>query len=204
VEIFDISQTLKPGMAVWPGDPEFLQEPVLRIVRGDVSNLMAIRMGTHTGTHIDAPLHVADSGTDAAGIPLRNCFGPARVLSIAAAPCIRASDLLPLDWRGVERVLFKTASAVPGAFNPEFIYLAEDASAFLAGKGMLLVGTDAPSVDPFESRDLPSHRILTGNGTAILEGIRLNAVLPGDYSLVCLPLKIAGADGSPVRAILWR
>jgi arylformamidase len=204
VEIFDISQTLESGMAVWPGDPEFFQEQVFRIDRGDGANLMAIRMGTHTGTHIDAPLHVTGSGTDAAGVPLRNCIGPARVLSISASPCIRAADLLPMDWCGVERVLFRTSSARPGTFNPNFIHLVEDASAFLAGKGILLVGTDAPSVDPFGSRDLPSHRILIENGTAILEGIRLDTVSPGDYNLVCLPLKIARGDGSPVRAILWR
>ena len=206
MEFFDISQTLSEEIAVWPGDPEFHQDRILRIEGGDSSNVLAIRMGTHTGTHIDAPLHVDDSGSDVAGIAVRHFIGPARVVSIPARRCIRAADLLPLDWRGVERILFRTQ---PGGlpehlFNRSFVHLAEDAAEFLAGQGILLVGTDAPSIDPFESSELRSHKILLRNGTVILEGLRLEDVPPGDYSLVCLPLKIAGADGSPVRAILWR
>ena len=206
VEIFDISQTLREGMPVWPGDPAFRQQPVLRIGNGDPANVLALQLGTHTGTHMDAPLHVDDSGADAAGIPLRHCVGPARVFSIHTKQRISAADLIPLDWRGVERVLFRTGSGrLPEhPFDTGFAYLTADAAEFLAAKGILLVGTDAPSVDPFESAELPSHKILAGRGTAILEGVRLCAVPPGDYNIVCLPLKIAGADGSPVRAILWK
>jgi arylformamidase len=206
MEIFDISKTLKDGLAVWPGDPEFRLNPVLRIKKGHSSNVLAVHMGTHTGTHIDAPLHVDDSGSDVTGVPILPFIGPARVFAISAEKCLEASDLFPLDWRGVERVLFKTrASRIPEyLFDQDFVYLSEEASEFLAKKKILLVGTDAPSVDPFGSVEFRSHKLLIGSGAAILEGIRLGDVPDGDYNLVCLPLKLAGADGSPVRAILWR
>ena len=206
MEIFDISKTLKEGLAVWAGDPEFRLNPVQRIQEGQSSNVLAINMGTHTGTHIDAPLHVDDSGSDVAGISILPFMGPARVAAIPAEKCIGASDLFSLDWRGVKRILFKTrASGIPeNFFDRDFAYLSEEASEFLAKKKILLIGTDAPSVDPFESTELRSHKVLLGSGAAILEGIRLGNVPDGDYNLVCLPLKLAGADGSPVRAILWK
>lgn len=206
MEIFDISKTLKEGLAVWPGDPEFRLSPVLRIKEGHSSNVLAIDMGTHTGTHIDAPLHVDDSGSDVTGISMLPFIGPARVIAISAEKCLEASDLFRLDWRGVERVLFKTrASRIPEYFfDQNFVYLSEEASEFLAKKRILLVGTDGPSVDPFGSTELRCHKALIGSGAAILEGIRLGDVPEGNYNLVCLPLKLAGADGSPVRAILWR
>jgi len=206
VEIFDISQTLEEGIAVWPGDPEFRRNPVLRIDEGESSNVSAIHFGTHTGTHIDAPLHVDSTGQDAAGISLHRCIGPARVLSIPAEKCIRAADLVSLAWRGVERVLFrtKTGGLPESSFGRYFVYLDEDAAEFIAEHGILLVGTDAPSVDSFDSIELHSHKALLRNGIVVVENLRLGNVPPGDYSLVCLPLKIAGADGSPARAILFR
>ena len=109
-----------------------------------------------------------------------------------------------LDWTNVERVLFKTrSSSLPEhRFDESFVYLEKMRPSFLVQKGMLLVGTDAPSVDDFASTDLPSHRMLLQHGIVILEGARLEHVPPGDYELICLPLKLAGLDGSPVRAIL--
>jgi arylformamidase len=204
MEIYDISQTLWDGMAVWPGDPEFLKRWVLRMREGGSSNVSAVDMGAHTGTHIDAPLHLDDSGSDVASMPLRHFMGPARIFSISSKACIRAADLSMLDWRGVERVLFKTgARGLPEySFDRDFVYLEEGAAEFLVRQGILLVGTDAPSIDAFESSDLPSHRALLHHGIVILEGARLDGVPPGDYELICLPLKLAGSDGSPVRAIL--
>jgi arylformamidase len=206
MEIFDISQTLREGIVVWPGDPEYRQTPVLKIKEGASANVLSIHAGTHTGTHVDAPYHIEDSGADVASIGLENFIGPARVISIAAEKCITGSDLRSLDWQGIKRVLFKTrlGSLPENIFDPNFVYLAEDASEFLAQKRMLLVGTDAPSIDPFGSTDLHAHKNLIRSGLVILEGVRLDSVPAGDYNLVCLPLKIAGADGSPVRAILWR
>ena len=206
MEIFDISQTLQQGIAVWPGDPEYARKPILRMAEGESSNVSVLHIGTHTGTHIDAPLHVDDSGTDTDGIPIRTFFGPARVIHFSSVTHIRAEDLSALDWQGVERVLFRTRSSgnPENLFDRDFVCLNERASEFLAGKGLLLVGTDAPSIDPLDSIDLPSHKALLRHGTVILENLRLGHVPPGDYTLICLPLKLTGADGSPVRAVLWK
>lgn len=204
-EFFDISQTLEEGLAVWPGDPEYRVQPVARISGGASANLTAIYMGTHTGTHIDAPCHIMDGAGSVADIPLEKLVGPARVIELPSERSIRAADLSSLV-AGVRRLLLKTAPASPAgtAFEPGFVYLEPDAADFLADKGMLLVGTDAPSVDPFESIDLPAHHALLGHGVVLLEGIRLNGVPPGDYMLACLPLKVAGGDGAPARAVLWK
>jgi arylformamidase len=206
MEIYDISGTLQQGIPVWPGDPELRVQWTTRIRDGGSCNIAAVNMGLHTGTHLDAPLHLDDFGSDAAGIPIRSCIGPARVCAVPAKKCIHAADLRALNWRGVERVLFKTRpECLPKAhMDPNYAYLADDASEFLAGLGILLVGTDAPSVDAFDSVSLTSHRILLGRGIAILEEARLEEVLPGDYELICLPLKFAGVDGSPVRAVLLK
>jgi arylformamidase len=206
MDIFDISQTLCRGIANWPGDPEFRHRWAMRIREGASTNVSAVDMCVHTGTHVDAPFHLDDAGHDIAAMPLDRFMGRARVLAIPADSCIRISDLSALDWTGVERVLFKTrGSSLPEPpFDRNYVYIEKEAAGFLAEKGLLLVGTDAPSVDDFTSIDLPSHRVLLQHGIVILEGARLENVLPGDYELVCLPLKLSGSDGSPVRAILRR
>lgn len=206
MEIYDISQTLCQGMAVWPGDPEFRHRWAARIQNGEASNVSAVDMCVHTGTHVDAPFHLDDSATDIASVSLRHFLGAARVFSINVEKCIRAADLSALDWKNVERVLFKTRGSenIGNSLDQNFVYLDEDASGFLTQKGILLVGIDAPSVDAFDSADLPSHRMLLRHGIALLEGARLDSVPPGDYELICFPLKLAGLDGSPVRAILKR
>jgi arylformamidase len=205
VEIYDISHVLREGMAVWPGDPEYRVRRIMAIQDGGSSNVSAVDMSVHTGTHVDAPLHLNDSGNDAAGVPLDRCIGPARVFSVSVRECIRAADLSTLNWQGVRRVLFKTRSGIPlGGFDSQFVCFKEDAAEFLIQKEILLVGIDAPSVDAFDTVGLPSHRALLDHGTVILEDIQLGNVSPGDYELICLPLKLAGSDGSPVRAILRR
>jgi arylformamidase len=204
VEIYDISQTLCEGMPIWPGDPQFHRNPVFEEQDGKTSTVSAFQMGAHTGTHIDAPLHLDALGLDISRLPIRHFIGPARVFSLSVEECIRAADLLPLDWRGVRRVLFRTQSGNPPEFSFEenFIYLHRDAAEFLAERPILLVGTDSPSVDAFDNTELTSHRILLQHEVMILENARLGNVPAGDYELICLPLKLAGFDGSPVRAIL--
>ncbi len=206
MEIYDISQNISSETAVWPGDPEFRQRWAARIRDGASSNVSAIDMCVHTGTHVDAPFHLDDAAADIAGMSLHHFTGAARVFSLDADPCIRASDLSTLDWDNVERVLFKTRNGLrpENTMDPDFIYLAADAAEFLVRRRILLVGLDAPSVDSADCEDLPSHRILLQRNVAILEGARLESVPPGDYELICLPLKLAGLDGSPVRAILRR
>ncbi len=206
MEIYDISQTLREGIAVWPGDPEFRHRWITRMQDGESSNASAVEMGVHTGTHVDAPLHLDDSGGNIAGMPIHHFWGPARIFSISSRESIGGADLESLEWKGVERVLFKTrlAGLPPQPFEKNYVYLEESAAEFLVKQGILLVGIDAPSVDAFESKNLPAHRILLRHGIVILEGTLLDRVPAGDYQLVCLPLKLAGLDGSPVRAVLIR
>jgi arylformamidase len=204
--LYDISRTLQDAIPVWPGDPEFQSSWAMLRRNGAPCNVSVFSMGTHTGTHIDAPFHLDDAGDDVAKIKFKNLIGPARVFSISKGNCIRSADLERLDWKGVERILFKTRNGSQPAksFESNYTYLDEGASEFLVERGILLVGTDAPSVDFYESSNLPSHQILLNHGTVILEEAELTAVPPGDYELICLPLKLAGLDGSPVRAILLR
>lgn len=202
--IYDISQSLHAGMRVWPGDPDFQMHPVAQIRNGQAANVSSIYLGTHTGTHLDAPLHLQDSAGDSESIPLQALIGPARVFEVAAEGCIRVSDLTCLNWHGVTRALLKTSTEKfpADAVDGSFMYIHEDAATFLGQRGLALVGVEAPSVDAWDSHELPSHRILQQQGIAILEGVQLAAVPPGDYELFCLPLKLAGADGAPVRAVL--
>lgn len=205
MEIYDISQTLLNGIAVWPGDPAFCHRRLVRLAEGGFSNTSAVDMCVHTGTHIDAPLHIDDTGCDVADLTLDACVGPARVLELRTEKSIRVPDVSRLDWTGVRRVIFKTQRGPAGRrFDEEYVYIEKDAAGYLADLGLMLVGTDSPSVDDFASTCLPSHHLLLQNGIVILEGARLEHVPPGDYELICLPLKLAGSDGAPVRAILRR
>jgi arylformamidase len=207
MRIYDISQTIAGGIAVWPGDQTFRSRWALRIKDGDSCNVSAVTMSVHTGTHLDAPYHFNDEGLDAGSVPLHHCLGPVRVFAVPSEqPTISAAFLELLDWHGVERVLFRTRASdlTNDRFCRDFVHLTCDGAEFLAGRSLLLVGTDAPSVEDFASKTLSCHKILAAQGIAILEGVRLAEVPPGDYELICLPLKFAGLDGSPVRAVLRR
>jgi len=203
--LYDISQTLDETIAVWPGDQKFRRRWSMRIDRGDSCNVSSITMSAHTGTHMDAPCHFDDAGLDIARVPLDACIGTARVVCLPAGyTSVSPAFLQSLSWDGVERILFRTgASEVEESrFVRDIPFLPEDAAAFLAGRSLRLVGTDAPSVDEYGSKTLRSHKLLLAGGIVILEGLRLAGVPPGNYELICLPLKIAGLDGSPVRAVL--
>ncbi len=206
MEIYDISQTIREGIPVWPGDQKFRRKWNMRLSQGHSCNLSSVTMSLHTGTHLDAPFHFEDSGQDITEVPLNHYIGSARVATITAEPCITAEDLAKLPWSGVERILFKTRTAErdDGRFDSRFVCLAEDTAEFLGARAVVLVGLDSPSVDEFGSVEMRVHKALRKRGIAILEGARLVHVPDGDYELVCLPLKLAGADGSPVRAILRR
>ena len=206
MKIFDISQTIREGMAVWPGDRKYERKQTMQIQRGDPCNVSAITMSTHTGSHVDAPCHFLDSESDITCVPLEHFLGPARVVKLGMKRCITGADLSELGLEGVQRILFKTRDADSSGltFDPDFAYLSEEGAEFLAGKHFLLVGTDAPSIESFGSKTHGSHKTLLSHGVAILEGLQLGSVPEGDYELICLPLRLAGADGSPVRAVLRR
>jgi arylformamidase len=206
MEYFDISQPIREGLHVWPGDQPFRCTRKMQISLGDPCNVSSVTMSLHTGTHVDAPYHFLEEGADISSIAIRHYMGPAKVLEIAGRPFITESDLRMFDLAGVQRILFH--SRPPGLpespIGAGFTWLREDGAEYLASLGLLLVGTDSPSIDAFESENMRSHKILLSHGVAILEGIRLDHVPPGDYELICLPLKFSGLDGSPVRAVLRR
>jgi arylformamidase len=205
--LYDISQPLHERTATWPGDQKFRHRWSMRITEGDSCNVSSLTMSVHTGTHLDAPYHFDDQGQDVASVSLLPCIGPARVFQVPPElRTISPEFLAGLDWSGVERALFRTRAidAPETEFDRAFAPLTEGGAEFLASRELLLVGTDAPSVDAFTSKTLSCHKILCRRGIVILEGARLAHVPPGDYELICLPLKLAGLDGSPVRAILRR
>jgi arylformamidase len=171
--------------------------------RGDTITLSTLRATVHLGAHADAPSHY---GADAAAIDLRPLdpyLGPCRVVRIAAARGTRIPpSAIPDDLRS-ERVLIATETYPdPTSFNEDFAALAPSTVDLLHKRGARLVGIDTPSVDLFASKDLAAHRRFLAHDMAILEGIVLSGVPEGDYELIALPLKLAGFDASPVRAVL--
>jgi arylformamidase len=204
--LIDISVLLEPGMVVWPGDPEYRRFSVSSVESGDICSVTRFSMGSHTGTHIDAPAHFIRNGVTADEVPLDILIGEALVVEIDKdnlRGAISADDLISVDLKGVSKLLLKTANSKllgKSRFINSFIYLTGDAARYLVDHGIKLVGIDYLSIDKPDSDD--AHRILLENGTAILETINLSDVKPGLYELICLPLKVFGSDGAPARAVL--
>ncbi len=203
--IIDISRTITPQTAVWPGDTPFSFEQLLYLNRGDAVNLTTLTLSAHTGTHADAPWHVLPDDVHPADLPIEHYIGPARVVSVARqhGPIVPA-DLDGVDLAGAQRVLIHTwVSTVPDNTFPDgFPYPSPELVGWLADQGTVLLGVDAPSVDDFGSKDLPAHHRLFARGMVNLENLQLDGVPDGAYELIALPLKIAGVCGSPLRAIL--
>jgi arylformamidase len=188
MRIWDISQTLRPGMPLWPGEPPVAVRRLAEIGDECPVNIGAIEAPLHAGTHADSPFHYHPAGEASAESALDPYVGP----------CILVDALT-----GFERVLFRTYDRFPtDRWDADFTAIAPDVIARLRGHGVRLVGTDAPSLDPQESKTMDAHHEILAGDMRILEGLVLDAVPGGPYELIALPLKIAGADASPVRAIL--
>lgn len=202
--LYDISRPVSPGIAVWPGDQAFQARWTMRVDAGDACNVAAVTMSVHTGTHADAPYHFDDLGAAIADVSLDAYVGPATVVEAGARGTIDVDDLQALDFARIRRILFKTKTSRLDASQWDFAYayLTERAARWVADRGLLLVGTDAPSVDPSDSKTLMAHKLLAAGRVAILESLSLAAVPPGEYELIALPLRLVGLDASPVRAIL--
>lgn len=200
--LIDISRSISPDTAVWPGDQAVEWSWTSRLGLDDASvNLGSIQLSTHVGTHVDAPFHVADEGKTTEDLPLSVFVGPARVVDVGGASSIRPEHV---DGIHADRVLFKTeASFLSDEEWPDSITAIEEETIHrLASRGTLLVGSDAPSVDPLSSTQLPAHHALVNAGIVNLEGLCLEDVSPGEYFLMALPLKISAGDAAPVRAVL--
>ena len=200
--IWDISQVLRPGLPVWPGDTPFALERVWDMARGAPVNVARATMSTHAGTHGDAPLHYAPGAADSAACTLEPYLGECLVVDARhAAGRVEPGDLPPLG--GARRVLLRTFDRFPhDRWVSDFTAIAPATIAHLAAAGVMLIGTDAPSLDPENSQEMAAHQAVLAADMRILEGLVLDDVPPGPYELIALPLPIAGGDASPVRAVL--
>jgi arylformamidase len=201
--IYDLSPILRSETPVWPGDTAFQSRLVWSLADGASVNLSAITTTPHLGSHADAPFHTEPRGEGISEMPLERYLGPCRVVKVPPQPLIEPRHLEGIDLTSPARILFKSESIRDRRTFPErFTALAPETAALLAEKGVLLVGMDTPSVDPFDSKTLDAHHALFRGGVAILEGLILDGVPEGVYELIALPLRMAGLDASPVRAVL--
>ncbi len=201
--IIDISPLVHPGIAVWPGDVGFSRSVALDLDQGDNLTLSSVTTTVHVGAHTDAPNHYGRGAPDIANRDLERYYGPCQVIAVDVG---RGERLTPAHLPGpveAPRVLFKTGTFPdPDAFNTDFASLSPALVTHLADAGVVLVGLDTPSVDLFDDTVLLSHNAVLARDLGVLEGVVLDHVDPGLYTLVALPLKLAGCDASPVRAVL--
>ena len=200
--IWDISQTLRPDLPVWPGDTRFGFERTWRMDEGSPVNVGRMTMSTHSGTHADAPLHYAQGALDAASMEIDPYIGTCLVVDARSVNgAIDIADLPHID--SADRVLFRTWDSFPhDEWRSDWLPIAAETVEWLALQGIKLIGTDAPSVDPQESKTMDAHHAVLKHDMRILEGLVLDDVDEGRYELVALPLKVGGGDAGLCRAIL--
>ncbi len=203
--VIDISVANRPAMHRYPGDPELRIEAASRLDAGDAYNLSLLVMGSHTGTHVDAPFHFLADGPRLGDVALERMVGEALVVDLRGRAEIDAAALAGAELAEGDIVLCRTDNSwrwdAP-AFQPDFVPLTEDAAAHLVERGVRGVGIDYLSVERLDAGDFPVHRRLLSAGLAVIEGLDLRAVAAGRYLLVCLPLKFPDLDGAPARAVL--
>jgi arylformamidase len=201
--IYDITRPLEGYLPGWPGDTPFVFEFVSTIAGGSSCNVGAMTVSTHFGTHVDAPSHYIDGAPSMHELGVDAFVGLAAIVEGCGRELITVDLFEGIDFSTVSRVLIRTGTWPKGAPFPTCIpLLADDVPDFLGQNGVKLIGLDVPSVDQIKSTSLPIHLGLGRNRVLILESIDLAGVPPGKYELIALPLRIVGADGSPVRAIL--
>ena len=206
--IYDVSLALRTGGLVYPGNPAIAITAQQAIAQGAGANVSRIDFGSHTGTHVDAPKHFFDDGAGVDALALDVLMGPCRLLAFSdAVMSIGEAELRAHDLSGVTRVLLKTRNSAWLAsgsteFHPDYTYVAPDGAEYLARIGVRLVGVDYLSVEQFHSGHHRTHRTLLERGIVIVEGLLLSEPPAGSYELRCLPIKLAGLDGAPCRAVL--
>ena len=203
MRFIDITHPHANSLAPWPGDTPFDFRFVARLRDGASCNVGKLTCSIHTGTHADAPFHYNDAGATIDALLPELFIGPARVLVASSGGEIGREVFEGLDAQATPRVLLRTNHCDDKSVFPSHIpTLAPDVPAWLGAQGVRLIGLDLPSVDQVDSKSLPIHHALDAAGIVILENLDLRSAPPGLYELIALPLKIAGADGSPIRAVL--
>ena len=205
----DVTATLDPAKTpVYEGDAPLKFDFLKDMRKGDNLTLSVYSLGAHSGTHIDAPMHFIADGAPIDQVALDRLMGAARVIDLPdSVQVIDAAELNRHDWRNAKRVLFRTRSSLRGwmgsrEFHQDFAYIAPDAAQLLADAGVQLVGIDYLSSEQFGAPSPRTHQILLGRGIPIVEGLDLRPVQAGDYDVIVLPLKVAGHEGAPARAIM--
>lgn len=210
MKFWDISVPISVDLPVWPGDPKVVVERTSRIEDGANANVSRMDIGVHTGTHVDAPYHFLQGAPTIESLSLEKLIGPVQVVRIPDDFSIITAELIHACGIKEEtrRVLFKTVSSTfwgkyGSQFRTEFVGIDESGAKELVSREIELVGTDYLSVSPFK-QSRPTHEAFLRASVVLLEGLNLTDVEPGDYNLICLPIKIKGSDGAPARAILTR
>ena len=203
----DVSIPVRPGMVHWPGDPSIELERVSDVSKGAPANVSRLCAGVHTGTHVDAPVHYIEGAPGVDAIGLDRLVGAARVLAIRDPHAVDVPELRALDPREGERLLFRTRNSprcwTTDHFVADYVYLTVDGARFLAERKVRTVGIDYLSIGSMDE-GAPTHRTLLEAGLCIIEGLDLSNVAPGGYEMMCLPLRLVGADGAPARVLLRR
>ena len=209
MKLYDISLTIAEDLPVWPGDPKIELKKISQIDNGEEANVTHLSSCVHIGTHVDAPDHFLGNGETVENLSLDLLVGPALVVEVPVEGQITAMDLQSITIpEGTKRLLIKTANSQIWAeglkeFKEDFIAIEADAAEYLVNQGVEVVGVDYLSVAPFAD-PAPTHQILLKAGTLIIEGLNLSEIVPGEYTLYCLPLKIKGSDGAPARVLLQK
>jgi arylformamidase len=205
--IIDISLPLDSSLPVWPNSTGIAVERVLDINNGDCVNNSHLSCDVHAGTHVDAPLHHLINGASVEQTPLTDLIGEVHVVEFLHTGIITKELLASLSLpANAQRLLIKTQNShlwekKSNIFNPSYVALTPDAAEWVVDNGIRLVGIDYLSVEPFDTGS-QTHKILLKANVVILEGLNLSHVRPGTYELICLPIKLVGADGAPARVIL--
>ena len=203
MRLWDISPPLRPGIPVWPGDTPYEETRVWHLTETCPVNVSRITLSTHTGAHADAPLHYDAAGAPVGGLDLERYLGTCRVIHAIGAALIEPEQVAPHLTSAVTRLLVRTYERAPAErWDADFPAVAPATIDLLASRGVVLIGVDTPSLDPQESKIMAAHKAVRRHGLSILEGLVLDAVAPGDYELIALPLFLAGLDAAPVRAVL--
>lgn len=198
----DITQTMKNGMPNWPGDTPFSFEVGISKQQTGSVNIGRMTTSLHTGTHADAPFHFNSEAETIEQLDVNVYIGDCVIVDCIGQERVTAQSLEPVDFRSAKRVLLKTIEQPSAAFPQTIPVIHPNVAPFLKERGVILLGIDNPSVDPLDSKEVLAHHKLYEHGIHILEGLDLGHVQQGLYELIALPLKIAGADGAPVRAVV--
>lgn len=205
MEWLDATLPLHRDMVLFPGDPPFGMEPIYRKEGGDPFSLSLVAMGTHVGTHVDPPAHYLPRGSTVDQLPLETLMGPGVVVDLRGRPRLDRPVLEQAGLTGEVRVLFKTDNGpklLDSRFHEDYVHLTLDGAQYLVDLGVRLVGIDYLSIEQYRNPGAPVHHLLLQAQVVILEGAYLLEVPPGPYEIFCLPLRLKGGDGAPVRLIL--